>query len=81
MKKIIALVAFVGAMGALAGLPSADVSRQAAAERVSILALMQVPASQGVRRYIPELGRYGAVESMKVVSVPQSLPVEAYDAI
>ena len=54
---------------------------RAAAERVSILALMQVPASEGVRRYIPELGRYHAVESMKIVSAPQSLPVEAYDAI
>jgi len=81
MKKIIALVAFVCATGALAGLPSADVSRQAAAERVSILALTQVPASQGTRRYIPELGRYRAVESMQIVSVPQSLKIESYDAI
>jgi hypothetical protein len=45
MKKIIVLVAFVCAMGALAGLPSAGVSRQAAAELQSMLARMQVPAS------------------------------------
>jgi hypothetical protein len=54
MKKIIVLAAFVCALGALATRPQAEVSRQAAAEPMQMLALM---------------------------AVPQSLPVEAYQAI
>jgi hypothetical protein len=54
MKKIIVLAAFVCALGALAGLPQAGLSRQATAEPMQMLALMPVP---------------------------QSLPIEAYQAI
>lgn len=41
MKKVVALVAFMCALGAFAALPSADVSRHAARETLSPLAMMQ----------------------------------------
>jgi len=51
MKKIIALVAFVCALGAFASLPQADVSRQAAAEPMAMLALMPVSQSLKTEAY------------------------------
>ena len=81
MKKIIVLAAAVCALGAFTNLPQADATRQATAEPVSILALMQTPASQNFRRYIPELGRYREVEMLALMQVPASLKSEAYDAI
>ena len=51
MKKIIVLVAFVFAMGALAARPQAEVSHQATAEPMSMLALMQAPQSLSVEAY------------------------------
>jgi hypothetical protein len=41
MKKVIALVAFICALGAFVGLPSANVSRHATIETISPLAMMQ----------------------------------------
>ena len=51
MKKIIMLVAFVCAMGALAARPQADVSRQATAEPLAILAMMPVSKSLQIEAY------------------------------
>ena len=51
MKKIIVLAAFVCALAAFAGLPSDGVSSQAAAEQLSMLALMPVPSSLPIEAY------------------------------
>jgi len=51
MKKIIALIAFVCALGAFASLPQADVAHQAAAEPMAMLALLPVPQSLKIEAY------------------------------
>ena len=51
MKKIIVLVAFVCAMGALVARPQADVSRQATAEPLAMLAMMPAPHSLKTEAY------------------------------
>ena len=51
MKKIIVLVAFACAFGALVGRPSADVSYQAAVEPAAMLAMMQVLHSLKTESY------------------------------
>jgi hypothetical protein len=51
MKKIIVLVAFVCAMGALVARPQADVSRQAAAEPQAMLATLAAPHSLTAEAY------------------------------
>ena len=51
MKKIIALVAFVCALGAFASLPQADVAQQAAAEPTPMLAMMPVSQSLKIEAY------------------------------
>ena len=51
MKKIIVLVAFACAFGALISRPSADVSHQAAAEPAAMLAMMQVLQSLKTESY------------------------------
>ena len=43
MKTTIMLVALICAVGAFAGRPSAEVPRQAAAEPLALLAMMQAP--------------------------------------
>ena len=51
MKKFIVLAVVVGALGVLATRPQADVSRQASAEPLAMLALMPVPKSLPIEAY------------------------------
>ena len=51
MKKVIALVAFICALGAFAGLPSANVPSHAALETLSPMAIAQEPRSLPTEAY------------------------------
>ena len=51
MKKFIVLAVVVGAFGAFAARPQADVSRQATAEPQAMLALMPVSKSLPIEAY------------------------------
>jgi len=51
MKKIIAFVAFICALGAFAGLPSADVSSHAVLETLSPMAMAQESRSLPIEAY------------------------------
>jgi hypothetical protein len=51
MKKIVAFVALICALGAFAGRPSADVTRHAAVKTTPMLAIMQVPQGLPTEAY------------------------------
>jgi hypothetical protein len=51
MKKIIAFVAFICALGGFAGLPSADVSSHAVLETLSPMAMAQESRSLPIEAY------------------------------